>query len=144
MGNAVDNIIESSQSNNLKENFIGKIKHLIPEIEPSHVDKVYFFGKNKKILKIVCSSISVKKSLLYEAKKRKANNIYFSELLTSHRNKLFYKLRELKRRFPSKITAVYTYDGNLFVKFPVDNKYIMIRSYQDIKDLAKQIDVELS
>ena len=68
----------------------------------------------------------------------KPANIFFFEYLTSLRNKLFFNLRELKRKNPGKIASTYTISGNIYCRLNESNNYIRIRQQKDLNELEKR------
>ena len=140
-GDIANDIINLNESNsNLKSNFIEKVKKIIPAVTATDVERVYTFGKNKKTLKVIWSSTVTRNNFLSEIKKLKPTNIYFSEFLTTYRNKLFYELRQLRRKYPTKITAAYTREGNIYFKSSTNNKFNIVRTTQDILNLTRTLE----
>ena len=73
------------------------------------------------------------------ARLKKPNDLFLSEFLTQRRNKMFYSLRTLKVKFPNKIKAVYTRDGNLFYKLSEADDFKRVRSPTEITELERRL-----
>ena len=144
-GSLVENIIaDSVGTSSLTANFIEKVKNFFPIIENENIVKVSQLGNTKKTLKVVCNNTQNKYRILKSIRALKLRNIYFSEYLTSYRNSLYYKLRQLKKQHPSYITAAYTRDGNLHYRTTGDTKFKIIKREGDLKFLESQISGENS
>ena len=124
----------------LKANVISAIKNALPgKAEVDEIVRVSPFGKKKTHVKIVCSSVEVRKKLIAYARREKPDNIYFSEFLTSYRNGLFYSLRSLRNRFREKISAAYVRDGNIYYKLHDTDGFKNVRTQLDITNLEKKL-----
>ena len=142
-GNIVDGILADVNSNDvgLKDCTISKIRSLYPNIENIEIHKVVIFGRDKKLLRITCTDKLNKDRLLNEARRVKLNRseIFFNEYLTSYRNKLFYKLRNLRKTYPNSISTAYTRDGNIYYKLSSSvNSIILLRDSQ-LNDLELKL-----
>ena len=112
----------------------------LPEVaRETDIVRVSMFGKKKKAVKIEFSSEHCKKKLISSARREKPENIYFAEFLTPFRNKMFFSLRSLKKKYPGKISAVYTRDGIVFYKLPGTDGYKTVRHPNDITDLENRL-----
>ena len=129
-GTFVTNIIEDKESNNIKTELLKKIKRHIPTLSETDLENVIIFGKTKKSLKIKCSSLTTKNLILNEIRKLKLSDIYFSEFLTTYRNNLFYKLRQVKRNYSAHISAAYLRDGNVCYKITGSDRFVIVRCLQ--------------
>ena len=139
-GTYVTNLLQSNNQENLKESLSLKIKNTFRSltIDDDDIAKLNVFGKNKKNLKITCSSVNFKFALLKEIRNLKPKDIYFSEFLTPHRNNLYFQLRKLKREYPDRVSAAYTRNGNIYCKIASDdNQRIRL-----IKDISCIIELE--
>ena len=137
-GPCIKEAIEGPQEM-LKDNVISQIKHAMPEITEEEIIKVTPFGKKKTHVKVECNSFNVKKKIISRARQLRPDNLYFCEFLTQHRNKMFYSLRSLKGKFPNKIKAVYTRDGNLFYKLRGTEDFKRIRCPKEVTELEKRL-----
>ena len=141
-GDEIDNILSQNNTDNLEDKLKNKLRDVNLNINDEHINKVVPFGKDRKRLKIYCSSVSAKNKILNELRKRKPEKIFCSEFLTAYRSNLFFKLRSLKRKYPDKLTAVYTRGGSIFYKRLPGNEYRSIRSLNDITILDQQLSVD--
>ena len=116
-----------------------KVKSIFPELRPKDIVKVIPFGKDRKRIKIICNSTDIKNSIIYEARRKKLTDIFYSEYLTAHRFKLLYELRKIKRNNSSKIYAVYTRNGNLYYKLSSNDNHTIVKSMNDIEHLESVI-----
>lgn len=144
-GDFIDNL-KYNDNIELKSKIVNKIQTVHSSLCDSDIETVVSFNKNSnskdKIIrrvKVFCRSTEVKKSILFGAREKKLNDIYFSEFLTVRRFKLFFELRQLRREFPSKIFAVYTRNGNLFCKLSANEHHIPIKIHKDIEHLRTQL-----
>ena len=69
---------------------------------------VSYLGGNKKFAKIICVSNNVKNTILRTIKKKKPNNIYFSEFLTRLRPNLFLSTTSMGKREQRNRICLYT------------------------------------
>ena len=100
---------------------------------------VKLIGKNKSALKVVCKSSKIRNSLLSYARQQKPKDIYISEFLTQLRSKIFYEARLLRRQFSSKISSIYTRNGNIFYKLTGSDRYKAIRKLNDLTILKAKL-----
>ena len=141
-GDEVEKILSQDNFDNLEGKLKNKLRDVNFDVNDEHIRKVVPFGKNRKRLKVYCSSVSSKNKIINEFRKRKPEKIFCSEFLTSYRNNLFFKLRSLKRKYPSKLAAVYTRNGTVFYKLLHNNEYKCIRNLDDITALDQQLSVD--
>ena len=111
------------------------MKSIDDNITGDDIEHIALIGKERKVIKVVCSSNRIKSRLIKSAKNKKLPNLYLSEYLTPYRSKLFYQLRKLKKSFPDKIKTVYTRFGKLFYKLSNNDSYVSVRCSQDIESL---------
>ena len=137
-GSVIKDVIEGP-SEVFKDNIISKIKESLPELSDREIVRVTPFGSKKSHVKVECASFKEKKKILILARQKKPTNLYFSELLTQYRSKMFYSLRSLKAKFPNKIKSVYTRDGNLFYKLSEADDFRKIRSPTEITELERRL-----
>ena len=140
-GEFVNSILDRDNITQLTETFTEKVKLILPNVDNGHFSRVTPIGKDNKTLKVVCCNTSTRNEILRVIRQRKPQNIYFSEFLTPNRNNLYYKLRQIKKKFPHRIASVYTRDGNLFFKIIGDNNYYSIKHEKDITDLDKRFSI---
>ena len=129
-----------NESQNIKQTIITKISEYLPDLTNNDINKVIVFGKNKSTLKLECASSIVKGRILYEIRKVKPDDIFFSEYLTSFRSKLYYELRQLRNKNQDKIVT-YIRNGNLFFKLKSDNnnRFGAINNYNDLNLLKVRL-----
>ena len=132
---------ENDHDHSWKENTIEKIKGQIPNIPMNTIQDISVLGKSKRQLKITCSDVKSKTKILIEAKKKKSQQIFFSEYLTDFRFKLYISLRNLKKAHPRRLTAVYTRYGNIFYKLDSKPEHHMLRHQKDIDELECQLNL---
>ena len=140
-GSSIVEYITDSDDKSLTEKVVDKVKEFLPGVESSIIDRVIPIGKEKKTFKVICTNISVKNDILKSARMRKVPNVYFTEYLTPYRNTLYYKLRQIKKKYPFKIFSVYTRNGNLFYKNVGDDKYHRVKSNEDVIGLEARLSV---
>ena len=143
-GPSITNIATGTDANDLskiKTDLVNKLQDIVPDTSETDFLNVSFFGKERKQLKITCNNISIRSKLLKEIKRKKPENIFLSEFLTSFRSKLYYELRQLRKKNPTKITAAYTRNGNIYYKLINDDKFYNVRYLQDIRDLKLKLDL---
>ena len=66
-------------------------------------------------------------------------DLFVSEYLTSYRNKIFYKLREIKRKYPDRVTAVYVRNGTVFYKLSMVMNHKSVYCLSDVSDLEAKL-----
>lgn len=138
-GNMITEAIENHPES-LRDTVVSSVCQALPEVaNESDIVRVAVFGKKKKMVKIECSSERSKKKLISSARLVKPANIYFSEFLTPFRSKMFFSLRSLKKKYPSKISAVYTRDGTVFYKIPGTDGFKTIRHPNDVTNLENRL-----
>lgn len=99
---------------NLRDRTITILNDIQPNfILPEDIESVVIAGKQKKHLKIKTTSSSKKIDIIKLFKQKKPTDIYAQEYLTKHRAELLYKLRTLKKSHPSKISSIYSFNGNI-------------------------------
>ena len=143
-GSVIKDVIETvnndPNNNNLKDKLTSAIENALPStVQANDIIRVSPHGKQKTHVKVVCSSSEVRKRLIAAARRRKPENIYFSEFLTNYRNGLFYSLRSLRNRFREKISSVYIRDGNIFYKLNDTSGFKTVRTPRDITALKKKL-----
>ena len=131
-GPAISNFTNETSLTNLKNDVCNEIKNLVPSKSPDEFSSVVLIGKNKNKIKIICRTESVKNEILYEARKKKLNTIYFSEFLTLRRSALFYELRQLKKSISDKLYATYTRRGNIYYKLRPSDDHVRVKDFGDI------------
>ena len=143
-GPVITEAIESIGNNpesDLKDKIISTIRDKCPGVisEVGDIVRVSPYGKKKTHVKVVCSSVEVRRKMIASARRGKPDNIYFSEFLTNYRNGLFYSLRSLRNRFRNKISAVYIRDGNIFYKLSETEGFKTVRTQLDVTKLEKKL-----
>jgi hypothetical protein len=140
-GEAVNSLIERVKRTNAtpKEQAARVREAVINEFNsiantPVHNDNlcdISILGKDRKHLKIVCSSKHVKLNLIQSVKQVRPPNFYVGDYLTKVRSNLFYRVRSLRKNNDS-ITSVYTMSGNIYCKIVGDGRPIQINCDRDI------------
>ena len=143
-GSIIKEVIETvnndPDSNNLKDKLISAVEEALPgTAQFGDIVRVSLHGKQKTHVKVFCSSVEVRKRVIAAARRRKPDNIYFSEFLTNYRNGMFYSLRSLRNRFRDKISSVYIRDGNIFYKLSDTAGFKTVRTPLDITALERKL-----
>ena len=74
----------------------------------------------------------ITKMALFDAKKRRSpSGLYIQDFLTRSREELLYNLRRMKN-VDKKLSAVYSRNGNIYVKFPGNDTASLVRNLNDI------------
>ena len=134
-----DVISHNNDSIDIKNEIFSKVKAITTNIKEADIGNIHVFGKDKKVVKIICSSLNVKRTILNEFRNKKPQDIFIAEYLTSFRSKLYFELRQLKKLYPTKIYSTYISNGNLYYKLSNDvTKFFNIRQPRDIFQLRKQ------
>ena len=107
-------------------------------IKREDIENITVIGRDRKLCKCFCRTLKVKQDILTYARRHKPEGIFFSEFLTSYRNKLYFEARQLKMKFPQKILTVYIRQGNIYYKVIGSNQYMAIRKHQDLVVLNEQ------
>ena len=133
--------ISNNPENDLKDKIVSAIRDKCPGVisEVSDIVRVSPYGKKKTHVKVVCSSVQVRKKMIASARREKPDNIYFSEFFTNYRNGLFYSLRSLRNRFRNKISSVYIRDGNISYKLNETEGFKNVRTQLDVTKLEKKL-----
>ena len=74
---------------------------------------------------------AIKGELFRKMKIQKPSGVYLNEFLTKHRESILYQLRRMKRD-ERKFHQVYSYHGDIFVKYTSNDTPKLIRSLSDI------------
>ena len=107
-------------------------------IKREDIENITVIGRDRKLCKCFCRTLKVKQDILTYARRHKPEGIFFSEFLTSYRNKLHFEARQLKMKFPQKILTVYIRQGSIYYKVTGSNQYMAIRKHQDLVVLNEQ------
>ena len=137
-GSEVSSLL-SRQNINYENEIKNKLRDININCDDNEINKVSPFGKSRKYVKIYCSTATVKNRILYEIRKRKPSNFYCSEFLTSYRDNIYFQLRSLKKKYPSKISAVYTRGGQIFYKLVPGGDYKCIQRLNEVVQLEQQL-----
>ena len=129
-----ENVLTDDSINDVNAEVKKLICNKIPSIDESDISFIKHIDKDKKKVKVICNSVTVKRNIISYARKHKPGGVYFSEFLTNRRDKLHFELRKLKRDYPDKL-RVYTREGNVCYKLMKHNKFGIIKSEQHIKDV---------
>ena len=139
-GSFISNICnneENLNNDNITTNVINIISDKLIPVTRKDIVKVNRIGKNRNLIKITCSSESLKIKLISEARKQKIPNIYLNEYLTKFRNKLFFQARKLRLNNHDRL-KVYTRHGDIFYKLR-DGRPKIVKTLQDIHELTEQL-----
>ena len=138
-GQIIDDVIQSPPET-LKDVVIAKISHAIPDVvDGEEIVRVTPFGRRRKHVKIECSSAYIKNKIINRARQVRPSNMYFSEFLTQRRNKMLHALRSLKVKYPNRIQAVYTRNGNLFYKIGGADGFRRVCYPEEVTELQKRL-----
>jgi len=143
-GPVCDKFISEVQSPNFKEEISKIINNIQPHsIRPEDIVSATIAGKVKKHIKIKTSSATKKTEIIKLFKKNKPIDIYAQEYLTKHRAELLFKLRGLRKSNPTKITSVYTYNGNICTRLSIDiDKIHNVNSSASFNTILKVVNDE--
>ena len=86
--------------------------------------------EDKFLIKTINSTI--KSKIFKAAKTERPNDLFVNEFLVKRRQKLMYDLRTMKRQ--GRFSSVYSFNGDIFVKYHNNNNYFHIKSLNDILD----------
>ena len=140
-GDSIKNIITQSKTNSeLKEKLVTSVGQISQNCLHDNIIQVQKFGKNNNSVKITCSNEFVKREIIIEAKKKRLPDVYCQEFLTRFRSKLFFEARQVKKLYPTKITTVYTRNGNVYYKIISSDDYIVIKKPHDLTLLRQKCD----
>ena len=139
-GDDISNIVKDSQKSELKENVASLLKRKVANVEPSEISELFPLGKEKKSLKLTCSTENIKRKLISSAKQSKSPNLYVNEFLTKKRYQLFHQARLLKKKYPSSNLIVYTRFGDIYFKITREGKYQKISTLGQISALERILD----
>ena len=131
----IEKILNEGNADNLKTDVLNELSRVNSILRVDDVTSIVPFGKHKKHVKVICATLQVKNGLLKEIRKKKLNNIFLSEYLTAFRNKLFYELRQIKKKYSSIVTSVYIRNRNLYYKLLSETNHKIIRRPQDLTEL---------
>ena len=122
------NSLDNNKS--LLENLSSKLKLSSKELDGLVIEK---FGnlQNKFLVKI--PKTSTKSIIFVAAKKEKPRDLYVNEFLVKRREKLLYDLRMLKRN-EGRFVSVYTFNGDIYVKYNHTDMPFLIKSLDDVMD----------
>ena len=84
--------------------------------------------QNKFIIKSITST--AKSNFFKAAKTERPHDLFINEFLTKKREKLLYDLRTMKRQ--GRFSSVYTFNGDIYVKYQNNNTSFNIKSLNDI------------
>ena len=128
---------EQQDSNQLVSKTVDRVKRIYPDVNVADIIKITPVGRNKKCLKVVCSSINIKKNILKEARERKLPDIFCTEFLTQTRNNIFFELRQLRKKYPHKFKSTYVRNGNIFYKLQGNESFSIVHSMSDVLALER-------
>ena len=108
-------------------------------MDNENVMTLHVFGKDRKSVKITCHTSFLKKKILSDIKLKKPNGIFACEFLTKNRSDMLYRLRVLKRRYPSKIGAAFSRDGSIFYRDISSSRNFVMHDLADINKLEEKL-----
>ena len=138
-GPVVEEHILQEGPTNLKRTFQNYLNQNIGKFNEHEIETVTIFGKSRKILKVKCTSSAVRNKILSAARRKKVPDVYFNELLTHQKNRLYFKLRELKRAHPDKISSTYSRNGNIYYKLVNVEGFKSINSESEVSNLSNRL-----
>jgi hypothetical protein len=107
-------------------------------VRVDHIAAVWPQGRERKHLKVVCTSLESKIMILSTIRNIRPENIYANEYLTKHRSSLLYKLRNLKRQFPN-ITSVYSRNGVVCCKIRGTDRAVAVHDLADVNKIEEKM-----
>ena len=93
------------------------------------------YGRNKKCIRLQCSSFSSKLHLLRRARERRPQGFYVSEFLTAAKLKIFHNLRQLRKQHPEKIKSIFTRRGNVLYTLQDSSQVFHAASLEDLTNI---------
>lgn len=136
--NENDERIAKSQPTALKLSVRDLLRPHVAEIAEEGIVHVSVHGKDRKHLKVVCSSTSEKNSLLSSLKRVRPSNLFANEYLTKLRSSLLYKLRSLRKKYQS-IRSVYSRSGVIYYRLNTIDRPISVSDESDINKLEEKM-----
>ncbi len=154
IGMKIDELEQTNRSTNLRivglpeeedEDVTSKVIDLtrdqlrIEHIRQSDFESIQRMGpkhyKQSRDVMVRCSNIAIKNQMYKRRKSMQSSNnpIYINEDLTSHRGKLFYHARKLKKS--GKLFGVWSQEGNIMIKVKEDTQPTTVRDYDALKKL---------
>jgi hypothetical protein len=109
----------------------------VNNITMDHIVSVSLMGREVKMVKVCFSSLNSAKQILLSAKREKPNNVFVTEFLTKYRSTLFFKLRQLKKKF-SVITAAYIREGNIYYKLDSSTRPVRVFNEDNLKEIESR------
>ena len=136
-GSDVVDLINNSEGDNIKSKFVNVIKNKITDISPDDISSINYLGKDKKTLKVTCTTEIIKKRIISKGKQSKVTNFYVSEFLTHYRHKLFFEARQIKRKYNFNDIFIYTRYGDIFYKIKDQTSFFKIARQSDLVKLER-------
>ena len=104
-------------------------------------------NEDKRNIIVTFSNRSLKKDIqksLFNMRDNSSKGVFVNELLLKDVNKLFYKVRQLKKNHSDKIKSVYTSNGVIKVRLYNHSKLIDILTEKDYNKFLSQMEIENS
>ena len=136
-GSVITDIL--NDDTNIQSKISQSIKSIDSSFDAASITKVTKFGKNNNALKISFTDIHTRRRILSEARKKKRDDLFFSEFLTAHRNNIFYQARTLKKTYPDKLSTVYVRNGSIYYKLTSNSEFKILRTLQQITTLRDEL-----
>ncbi len=151
--------LEEEDEENITSKFIDLATHKlnIKNIQASDFEVITRMGtkncKEDRDVMVTCNNINIRNQMYKRRKSlRNGNNsIYINEDLTTHRSKLFYHARKMRKA--GKLFGVWSQDGNIMVKVKESSQPTAVQDYDALKELFQnltgidnkhELDVDLS
>ena len=135
-GERQDNKLQ--QSTALKRSVCDILRPIVTDVSDSCITYVAIQGAQRKHLKITCNSSSSKQHILSTLKRNKPPGLFANEYLTKIRASLLYKVRLLKKQFPS-IVAAYSRNGAVFCRMINAERPFMLNDMSEVNKLEERL-----
>lgn len=126
------------QAASLKQAVHDVLSPIVPQLSTGDLSMISVQGRDRKHLKVTCSSREVKSRILSLFRRNKPKELFANEYLTKHRSQLLYRLRCLKRRFDD-LGSVYCSNGSIYYKFKNSNVDVLVTDVSDINKLEVKL-----
>jgi hypothetical protein len=122
----------------LKQAVHNVLSPIVPQLSIGDLSVISVQGRDRKHLKVTCSSREVKFHILSSFRHNKPENLFANEYLTKHRAQLLYKLRCLRRRFDD-LGSVYCSNGSIYYKIRNLNTDVLVTDVSDVNKLEVKL-----
>lgn len=122
----------------LKRSICDLLRPIVPEFSGKNITQLSVQGKDRKHLRMVCSSGDEKVRVLLALKKEKPPNLFVNEYLTKLRSSLLYRARSLRRNYPS-VLGAYSRNGSIFCRVAGLGKPILLSGMTEVNKLEEKL-----